>query len=278
MIEVKHLIKVYHSGVRNNKYKKVVDDVSFSLTSGETIGIIGESGCGKTTLAKMILRLIPTTSGQILLDGTDITKLHHDQLKSFRKKMQIMFQNPESSLNPRMKIYNSIAEVLRIHHITRRNSPDEKEKIGELVKMVGLQPEHLNRYPCELSGGQVQRAVLARILALKPALLIADEPTSMLDVSVQAQILTKLKDMQKELNFALIFIAHDLDVVRIMCDRVFVMYQGSIIESGPVEDVFTRPRYPYTASLLNEFYCLSGNDTFELAEMKYSGQKRQEVE
>lgn len=258
MLEVKNLSKIYISGIRNKKYKKVVSEVSFSLIPGETLGIIGESGCGKTTLGKLILRLTPATSGQVLLDGTDITALRNEQMKPFREKMQIMFQNPESSLNPRMKIYHSIAEVLRIHKLVRRNSGEEKKKVSELAEMVGLQPEHLNRYPHELSGGQVQRAVLARVLALEPEILIADEPTSMLDMSVQAQILTKLKDIQKKFNFSIIFIAHDLDVIKIMCDRVLVMYQGRIVESGSVEKIFRRASHPYTKSLLNEFYCLSG--------------------
>jgi peptide/nickel transport system ATP-binding protein/oligopeptide transport system ATP-binding protein len=168
-----------------------------------------------------------------------------------------MFQNPESSLHPRMKIYNSIAEVLRIHHLAQKKGSPEKKKVGELAGMVGLQPEHLNRYPHELSGGQVQRAVLARVLALEPEILIADEPTSMLDVSVQAQILTKLKDMQKRFNFSMLFIAHDLDVIRIMCDRVLVMYQGKVVEGGNVEDIFGHASHPYTKSLLKEFYCLA---------------------
>ncbi len=258
MIEVKNLTKAYPLGIRDKKYKKAVDDVSFFLNSGETLGIIGESGCGKTTLAKMILRLIPATSGQIVLDGINITGLKHGQLKSFRKRIQIMFQNPESSLNPRMKIYHSIAEVLRIHHIVRRKSDEEKKKVKELAGMVGLQPEHLNRYPHELSGGQVQRAVLARVLSLEPEILIADEPTSMLDVSVQAQILTKLKEMQKKFNFSMVFIAHDLDVIRIMCNQVLVMYQGKVVEHGSVEEIFKHATHPYTKSLLNEFYCLSG--------------------
>ena len=257
MINISDLSKIYRLGIRNNKQKMAVCDVNFSLSSGETLGIIGESGCGKTTLAKLVLRLIPATSGRIELGGVDITKLKHDQLKPFRKKMQIMFQNPESSLNPRMKIRASIAEVLRIHKLSRKNSSEEKKKIEELIKLVGLQPEHLNRYPCELSGGQVQRAVLARVLALEPELLIADEPTSMLDVSVQAQILTILKEMQQKMNFAMIFIAHDLDVIKIMCDRVLVMHQGNVVESGCVEDVFERPVHPYTASLMKEFYCFS---------------------
>ena len=268
MIEVNNLTKTFLPGAGNKKRKKAVNEVSFSLTRGETVGIIGESGCGKTTLAKLILRLIPATSGRILFGGTDITKLNYDQLKPFKKKMQIMFQNPESSLNPHWKIYDCIAEVLRIHRITRRKSIEEKKIVKELAEMVGLQPEHLNRYPCELSGGQVQRAVLARVLALKPELLIADEPTSMLDVSVQAQILTKIKDMQKQMNFSMIFIGHDLDVIRIMCDRVLVMYQGRIVESGSVEDIFEQAFHPYTVSLLNEFYCLSGGADYILSEEK----------
>jgi ABC-type oligopeptide transport system ATPase subunit len=257
LIEINHLNKVFISGIRNNRRKVAVSEVSFSLSPGETLGIIGESGCGKTTLAKLILRLIPATSGRIVLDGVDLTKLKHNQLKPFRKKMQIMFQNPASSLNPRMKIRASIAEVLRINKLAKRNSSEEKRKIDGLAELVGLQPEHLNRYPCELSGGQVQRAVLARVLALEPELLIADEPTSMLDVSVQAQILTKLKEMQQKINFTMIFIAHDLDVIKILCDRVLVMHQGKVVESGCVKDVFEHPVDPYTASLLKEFYSFS---------------------
>jgi peptide/nickel transport system ATP-binding protein/oligopeptide transport system ATP-binding protein len=260
LIEVKNLSKAYSSGLIRKNPKKVVRNVSFLMKPGETIGIIGESGCGKTTLAKMILRLIPPTSGQILLGGRDITKLKYNQLKPYRTKMQIMFQNPESSLNPRMKMYHCIAEVLRIHRMVKKNSLDEKSRVLKLAEQVGLQAEHLSRYPFELSGGQVQRAVLSRVLALKPDLLVADEPTSMLDVSVQAQILTMLKSLQRQINFAMLFIAHDLDVIKIMCDRVFVMYLGSIVEGGSADHIFYHARHPYTLSLLNEFYHLSRNN------------------
>jgi peptide/nickel transport system ATP-binding protein/oligopeptide transport system ATP-binding protein len=259
MMTVRDLTKTYKTGFGARNSKTVVDHISFSVERGETFGIIGESGCGKTSLAKMALKLIPATSGQILVDGTDVTALNSSQFKPWRKKMQFMFQNPESSLNPRIKLYSSIAEALRIHHITPRKSRAEKERVHELAEMTGLQPEHLNRYPHELSGGQVQRAVLARTLALGPELLIADEPTSMLDVSVQAQILTILREMQARHNLALIFIAHDLDVIRIMCDRVLVMHNGKALETGDTERVFSNPSEEYTRLLIEGFYCLSDN-------------------
>ena len=253
MIEVNGLTKVYTSGIIAKQKNRAVDSVSFCVQRGETLGIIGESGCGKSTIARMAAHLIKNTDGKILLDGRDITHLKKSERKLFHRKVQIMFQNPESSLDPCMKIYDSIAEVFRIHKLTCTKKETEK-RIHELVELVGLQKEHLNRYPRELSGGQIQRAVLARILALEPSVLIADEPTSMLDVSVQAQILTLLKQFQKELNFACVFISHDLDVVRIMCDRVAVMYNGKIIEQGTVHEIFDTPCQQYTKVLLGKFY------------------------
>lgn len=258
MIEVKNLKKVYFSGGWNGSRQfEAVKGVSFTIGEGETLGLIGESGCGKTTLAKMILRLIPATEGEIILDGENITDLSGRKLQKKRRDMQIMFQNPETALNPRMKIRQSIAEVLRLNKICKPRSLEEKEKIDELIYKVGLQKEHLSRYPHELSGGQIQRAVLARIVALSPKLLVADEPTSMLDVSVQAQILNLIKEMQKSLNCSCMFISHDLDVVRIMCDCVAVMYQGSIVELGNTEEIFSSPRNHYTKELMREFYQFS---------------------
>ncbi len=254
MLEVTNLTKTYRAGLARRKYRTVVRDVSFAVMARETLGIVGESGCGKTTLAKMILKLLKSDSGRIIVDGQDITGLRGVELQRCRKNIQIMFQNPESSLNPRMKIHDCIAEVLRVNHIASPRSVEERRLISGLADMVGLQPEHLNRYSWELSGGQVQRVVLARVLALRPKVLIVDEPTSMLDVSVQAQVLTIIRQMQQEFNFALVYIAHDLDVIRLMCDRVMIMYQGTIVERGTREDIFERASHPYTRSLLGEFY------------------------
>jgi ABC-type oligopeptide transport system ATPase subunit len=256
MFEVRNISKIYNSGVMHKASLKAVDDVTFSVDRGETVGVIGESGCGKTSLAKMVLKLLKSSSGSMYLNGEDVSSIRGEKLKSYRRKVQIIFQNPESSINPHMKIYNCIAEVLRINKLTSRKSEAEKALINQLISMVGLQQEHLNRYSWELSGGQIQRVALARVLALKPELLVADEPTSMLDVSVQAQVLTLLRSMQREQGFAMLFISHDLDVVRIMCDRVIVMFMGKIVESGTVDQVFSRPCHTYTKSLLEEYKCL----------------------
>lgn len=254
MVEVKNLTKIYSSGGIVKKYKKAVDSVSFTVNQGETIGIIGGSGCGKSTLAYMMAQLLESTEGSMLVDCTDVTNIRRDKLKEFHKKVQIIFQNPESSLDPLMKIRSSIKEALRAYHIVPKKSPEEQKLVLRLAELVGLQEELLNRYPWEVSGGQIQRAVLARVLALEPSVLIADEPTSMLDVSVQAQILTLLKRMQADLKFAMIFISHDLDVVKIMSDRVIVMHEGRSVEQGTVSEVFERPSHEYTKSLINEFY------------------------
>lgn len=256
MFEVRNLSKIYNSGVIHKGSLKAVDDVTFYVDRGETVGIIGESGCGKTSLAKMVLKLLKSSSGSMYLNGEDVSIIRGEKLKSYRRKVQIIFQNPESSINPYMKIYDCIAEVLRINKLAARKSEDEKMLINQLISMVGLQQEHLNRYSWELSGGQIQRVALARVLALKPELLVADEPTSMLDVSVQAQVLTLLRSMQREQGFAMLFISHDLDVVRIMCDRVIVMFMGKIVEFGTVDQVFSHPCHTYTKSLLEEYECL----------------------
>ncbi|MCC4768062.1 ATP-binding cassette domain-containing protein [Methanosarcina sp. DH1] len=256
MFEVRNLSKVYNSGIIHKASLKAVDDVTFSVDRGETVGIIGESGCGKTSLAKMVLKLLKSSSGSMYLNGEDVSSIRGEKLKNYRRKVQIIFQNPESSINPHMKIYNCIAEVLRINKLASRKSEEEKALINQLISMVGLQQEHLNRYSWELSGGQIQRVALSRVLALKPELLVADEPTSMLDVSVQAQVLTLLRSMQREQGFAMLFISHDLDVVRIMCDRVIVMFMGKIVESGTVDQVFSDPCHTYTKSLIEEYECL----------------------
>lgn len=242
-----------------------VDGVSFTISSGETLGLVGESGCGKSTLARVILGLIPPSGGRIFFHGQEITAARAAELKKVRKKMQIIFQHPESALNPRMKIYDSLVEPMRIQHLVN-NHREEKKKAGELIELVGLHKEHLSRYPHELSGGQIQRVVLARILSLQPEFIVADEPTSMLDVSVQAQVLNLFKEIQKKFNIAYLFISHDLEVIRWMSDRVAVMYAGGIVEIGPVEKVCGNPQHPYTSMLVNAFFT-SENDVSKFAKI-----------
>jgi len=248
-LEVKDLQKHFSSGIIRKHYVKAVDGVSFSINKGETLGLVGESGCGKTTIGRSILRLIEPTGGEVFFNGIDILKLKKKNLRKLRPKMQMIFQDPDSSLNPRMKIRTSIAEPFKLHSTI---SKDERtQKIMELVETVGLNPEHINRYPYQLSGGQNQRVVLARILAVNPDLIIADEPTSSLDVSVQAQILNLMKDLQKKLDQTYLFITHDLDVVRIMAQHIAVMYLGRIIEIGRSSDIFNDAKHPYTQALLS---------------------------
>lgn len=254
MIKVENLTKIYTSGFIRRTYNRAVDNISFEVEAGRTLCLIGESGCGKSTVSLMLTKLLPPTSGRILLDGKDVTDIRGRELKEYHRNVQIIFQNPENALDPRIKIKNSILEAIRNYRIVPAGSPEEKELLGKLMEMVGLQQEHLDRYPWELSGGQIQRAVIARVIALGPKVLVADEPTSMLDVSVQAQILTLLKQLQAEHGFAMVFISHDLDVVRAMGDDVIVMNRGREVERGRTEDVFRSPRAEYTQNLLKAFY------------------------
>ncbi|MDN5364994.1 MAG: peptide/nickel transport system ATP-binding protein, partial [Thermacetogenium sp.] len=212
---MENLRKVFVTGVFRKRLVNAVDGVSFTISSGETLGLVGESGCGKSTLARVVLGLIPPSGGRIFFHGQEITEARAAELKKVRRKMQIIFQHPESALNPRMKIYDSLVEPMRIHRLVN-NRREEKKKAEELIELVGLHKEHLDRYPHELSGGQIQRVVLARILSLQPEFIVADEPTSMLDVSVQAQVLNLFKEIQKKFNISYLFISHDLEVVRWM--------------------------------------------------------------
>jgi oligopeptide transport system ATP-binding protein len=235
---------------RGTRVVHAVEDVSLTVAAGEAVGLVGESGCGKTTLGRALLRLIEPTSGTIRFNGEDITHLPAGELRSRRRQFQMIFQDPFGSLNPRLTVGQSLAEPLEIHGIA--STPAERtERIAALLRSVGLHADHADRYPHEFSGGQRQRIVIARALAVEPKLLVCDEPVSALDVSVQAQVVNLLQDLQRERGVALLFISHDLAVVEHLCQRVAVMYLGRVVELGPAREVCRRPSHPYTAALLS---------------------------
>ncbi len=252
LLDVRELVKTFGGAKRlfgkSHPAIRAVDGVSLTIAPGEVVGLVGESGSGKTTFGRAVLRLTDPTAGSIHFAGEDITRLDRDAMRPFRRRMQIIFQDPYASLNPRLTVQDTIGEALNIHRIGKPGS--RRDRIVELLERVGLGAAHAARYPHEFSGGQRQRVVIARALAVEPDFIVADEPVSALDVSIQAQIVNLLSGLQRDLGLAMLLISHDLHVVEHICDRVIVMYLGRVMEEGPVDTLFSRPRHPYTEALL----------------------------
>jgi peptide/nickel transport system ATP-binding protein len=253
LLEVKNLRKYFP--IRGGIFSRVVanvkavEDVSFNVQRGEVVGLVGESGSGKTTVGRSILRLIEPTAGEVIFDGVDVTKLSKAHMREYRKRMQIIFQDPFASLNPRMSVGDIIGEAMTIHNLAR--GKEREQRVAQLLERVGLSPSHMRRYPHEFSGGQRQRIGIARALAVNPQFIVADEPVSALDVSIQAQVVNLLQDLKEELGLTLLFIAHDLGVVEYISDHVIVMYLGRIMEIAPSKDLYANPIHPYTEALLS---------------------------
>ncbi|MBK8312528.1 MAG: ATP-binding cassette domain-containing protein [Acidobacteria bacterium] len=267
LVEISDLIK--HFPASGRQMVRAVDGVSFTINRGETLGLVGESGCGKTTIGRTILRLIEPTGGRIRFDGRNLLELNRTEMRELRRRMQIIFQDPYSSLNPRMKVGDIIGEPLAVHKTGDRR--ERRDRVAELLTVVGLDPDYAGRYPHEFSGGQRQRIGIARALALNPDFIVADEPVSALDVSVQAQVVNLLQDLQEKLGLTYLFISHGLAVVKHISSRVGVMYLGKLVELAPAENIYAKPVHPYTQALLaaipvpdplakkNDFQRLSGD-------------------
>ena len=247
LLDVQHLTKYFHT---SSGMLHAVDDVSFQIEKGKTLGIVGESGCGKSTIGRTILRLLEPTSGKVIFDGTDLTALSKEELRQMRQKMQIIFQDPFSSLDPRMTVSQTIAEPLKLHG-TIKNKTEREKRVLELMATVGLAERLYDAYPHELDGGRRQRIGIARALAMNPKFIVCDEPVSALDVSIQAQILNLMKDIQEREGLTYIFITHDLSVVNHFADDIAVMYMGRMVEKAPAEELFENPVHPYTQALLS---------------------------
>ncbi|MBI3706713.1 MAG: ABC transporter ATP-binding protein [Proteobacteria bacterium] len=254
MVEVRHLKKWFDTGsgvfLRGKGQVKAVDDVSFTIRAGEVVGLVGESGSGKTTVGRTVLRLYDPTAGAILFRGADIAALSQSALQGFRRHAQPIFQDPFGSLNPRMHVEEIVAEPLVVHGIGKGRA-ERRERVGEILGLVGLLPDHMGRYPHEFSGGQRQRIAIARALAVGPEFIVADEPVSALDVSIQAQVVNLLRDLKRRLGLTMLFIAHDLAVVEYISDRIVVMYLGRIMESASARELCRNPKHPYTEALLS---------------------------
>jgi oligopeptide/dipeptide ABC transporter ATP-binding protein len=247
--ELRKYFPVKRKAFAKHEWVKAVDEINFSIKNGSVFALVGESGSGKSTMARLILRLIPPTSGRVLFQGKDIQTFKGDSLREFRKSVQIIFQDPFASLNPRMTVFDTLSEPLKIHRIVPK--PEVKDRVVDLLKSVGLQSDVLNRYPHEFSGGQRQRICIARALAVSPKVLVADEPLSALDVSIQAQILNILQELQRQSKISFLFISHDLRVVQYFSDEIAVMYLGKIVECAKTDELFSNPLHPYTVELLS---------------------------
>ncbi len=254
ILEVKNLKK--HFPIKKGIFSRVVgsvkavDDVSFTINRGETLGLVGESGCGKTTTGRAILRLIEPSGGSVKFEGKEVTTMGRDELRTIRRQMQIIFQDPYSSLNPRITVGGMLSEIIKFHKL-RNTDAEVKDRVEELLQVVGLSPLHARRYPHEFSGGQRQRIGIARALSVEPKFIVCDEPVSALDVSIQSQVINLLEDLQKKLKLTYLFIAHDLSVVEHISDRVCVMYLGKVVEISDYKSIYTSPKHPYTEALLS---------------------------
>ena len=248
LVDVKNLKKYFPTGEKG-KTVKAVDDISFQIYKGETLGVVGESGCGKSTTGRLVLHLLEPTEGTVTFDGQDLSRLKKSEMRTMRKRMQIIFQDPYASLDPRKTVFQILEEPYRIHH-PEMSREEIYTQVERLIACVGLRPEHITRYPHEFSGGMRQRVMIAMAMSCEPELLIADEPTTALDVTIQAQILELMEDIRAKKNTGILMITHDLGVVAEMCSRVVVMYAGRIVEEAPVQELFADPKHPYTQGLI----------------------------